>query len=101
MIDASGSIDLGSDCESPEMVARRQLCKDLEEARQKLQAAESQVIELKAENRKISERLMQFLWTNLDLQDINDGLKAENARLQELVKLHMMADLARADVDRV
>ena len=94
------SLDFGMDCESPETVSRRQLCQELQAALQRAAAAESQVVELKAETRKTYEQLIRFLWTNLDLQDINDGLKAENARLQELVKTFMAADLARADVDR-
>lgn len=59
-----------------------------------------ELAEVKAVNRKQHERMMNLLWMNLDLQDINDGLKAENERLKELVKLHMAADLARADLDR-
>ena len=94
------SLDFGMDCESPETVSRRQLCQELQAALQRAAAAESQVVELKAETRKTYEQLIRFLWTNLDLQDINDGLKAENARLQELVKMFIAADLARADVDR-
>ena len=94
------SLDFGMDCESPETVSRRQLCQELQAALQRAAAAESQVVELKAETRKTYEQLIRFLWTNLDLQDINDGLKAENARLQELVKTFMAADLARADLDR-
>jgi len=94
------SLDFGMDCESPETVSRRQLCQELQAALQRAAAAESQVVELKAETRKTYEQLIRFLWTNLDLQDINDGLKAENARLQELVKTFIAADLARADLDR-
>lgn len=91
------SIDYGMDCESPETVSRRQLCQELEEAQQlrlkaerRAKAAEITAAELKTVNRKQHEQLMQFIWTNLDMQDINDGLKAEIERLK--AELEGLAD---------
>ena len=83
-----------------ELETRDYLNRQLYNALQRAAAAEHRVVELKAEKRKLHDRRRQFVWVNLELQDINDGLKAENARLQELVKTFMAADLARADVDR-
>ena len=56
-------------------------------------------IELHAEVRRLNAKLLQFVNLALDQGDEIDRLKAENARLTELVKLHMAADLARADLD--
>jgi len=93
-------IDLGLDCESPETVSRRQLCQELQAAKQRAAVAETVLKREQERYHWLLDLSKRLSFVNVELQDINDGLKAENARLQELVKTFMAADLARADLDR-
>ena len=49
------------------------------DALQRAAAAEHRVVELRAEKRKLHDRLMQFVWVNLELQDQLEGLQRERA----------------------
>ena len=94
------SLDFGMDCESPETVSRRQLCQELQAALQRAAAAETALKREQERYHWLLDLAKRVAFVNVELQDINDGLKAENARLQELVKTFIAADLARADLDR-
>ena len=55
-----------------------------QDLREQLSAISLEIIRLKEENRKLQNRIMQFVWVNLDLQDINDGLAGRIAELGEM-----------------
>lgn len=78
-----------------------------EQLRQELAEARRELTETRAALKRSQERYQWLMalskrvaFAAVELQDINDGLTAENIRLVKLVKLHMAADLARADLDR-
>jgi len=67
-----------------EIETRQEQCMDvlsrqLHDALQRAIVAERRVLELKAEKRKLHDRLMQFVWVNLELQDQLEGLQRERA----------------------
>ena len=55
------------------------LNRQLHDALQRAAAAEHRVAELLAEKRKLHDRLMQFVWVNLELQDQLEELQHERA----------------------
>ena len=77
-------IDWGMGCESPLTVSRRQLCQELQAALQRSAAAETVLKREQERYRWLLDLSKRLSFVNVELQDINDGLKKRIAELEGL-----------------